>query len=243
MKMKKFHSQSILLAAFLSAGTVQAAIVADYQFDSASDPVFLSSSDADAGSVASDITAGAGATLDRGTENLAGANGTSVMEVFSNSGTDQVNSLTDAVDHDVYFSFTLTPEAGTTLSFTNFDGLVRRSASSSTRGWLLRSSLTGVTDLAEDSSISAFRAGAMESMTASAGSLDLSGVAALQNIAGPVTFTIYTNPGTGSSLPSGRFVDYDNITVSATVVVPEPSSAAALLGLAGLSIAFVRRRR
>lgn len=241
MNMKTLPYSVILVAGCLAAGTVQAAVVAEYQFNSASDPLFLGSTDTDTNSVASAITAGAGADLVRDTGNLFAVNGTSVMKVFSNSSTDQVNTLEDAVDHDVYFSFTLTPEAGTTLSFTNFDGLVRKSASTSTRGWLLRSSLTGDTDLALDSSISAFRSGAMETMTASSGSLDLSGVAELQNIAGPVTFTIYTNPGTGSGLPSGRFVDYDNISVSATVI-PEPATATALLGLVGLALAFVRRR-
>ncbi len=242
MNIKKFPSSVVLVAACLAAGSAHAVIVADYQFNSASDPVFLGSSDTDANSVASLITAGAGATLDRGTEFLVAANGTSVLEVYSNSSIDQVNNLADAVDHDVSFSFTLTPEAGKTLSFTSFDGLVRRSAYSSTRGWLLQSSLTGTTDLAADSSIGSARSDAFETMTASSGSLDLSSVTELQNVAGPVTFTIYTNPGTGSSLPSGRFVDYDNITVSATVI-PEPATAAALLGLVGLSLAFVRRRR
>ena len=127
---------------------------------------------------------------------------------------------------------------GNTINFTSLEGIVRKSAASSTRGWLLRSSLTGTTDLASDSSIDAVRAGAFEALTPSAGTLNLSGVTQLQNVTSAVTFSIYTNPG--SSGADGRAVDYDNIIVNANVI-PEPTSAA-LLGL-GLAMFGLRRKR
>ncbi len=216
-------------------------VLGSYQFNSVAAPVVLSSSDLDVNSTASDVFAGAGADLGWSNTDVKAENGASFLTI--NAATATVNTLAVAISNDVSFKFTITPVGGAILNFTSISGLVRRSATSSTRGWALRSSLTGTTDLALDSAISAFRNNAMESLSPDFGTLNLSGVTALQGVTGAVTFVIYANTGTGPTPSTGRVLDFDNIQVLGNVTaVPEPS-AFALLGVGMLAMLIVNRRR
>ncbi len=210
-------------AAIFATSQADAVILAQYGFTGGS----LASSDADLLSTASDITSGAGATRVTGT--TAGGNG--YLDIRSNVPT---TNLAQAVTNDVSFSFTVTPVVGETVSFDNLTLLARRSANSSTRGFRLYSSVTGTTILAENAALLPYRTNNPE-FENSGFAFTLNNFPALQNVNGPVTFTMYVNPG--STGTDARAVDFDNITLDS---VPEPSSV--LLGGIGL-IALFRRRR
>jgi len=226
--------------------THAAVVISEYQFDSAADPLVLTSSDTQSSTASSSIFAGAGAVLYRNQTDIYNPpdqitrSGLSQLGVRSDIS---INSLTAALNNDVYFAFTVNPSGGAFMSFSEFQGGVRRSATTSTRGWLLRSSLTGTTDLASDAFISAARSSGLESMSpdttgtalspgtnTALDTIDLSGFSSLQNVDVPVTFYVYVNPGNGTS-EFGRAVDFDNIRLYGDVdVIPEPGTLALLLG-------------
>ncbi len=225
MKPIRMISKLVAISAVLTSGA-SAALVASYNFTTN-----FSSSDSDLLSTASAIGSGAGAVRALSTTNA--TNG-QFMTISSNVST---TGLAAAVTNNVFFNFTVTPVSGASISFDNISGLVRRSATSSVRGFRIISDKTGSTVLAEDSAVAASRGGPFENFTPDSGTLTLSGVSALQNVTTATTFTVFVNPG--SSGTDGRTLDFDSIAVNATVV-PEPSTA--LLSCVG-ALALLRRKR
>jgi MYXO-CTERM domain-containing protein len=154
-------------------------------------------------------------------------------------------SLAAALAEATYFSFTLTPNAGQSLSISSlsFDAVAATTGPSdrsfyalsdktsyTTSGLLLTgSTVTGsplmpynVTTLTSDQLFS----------------VDLSGNSLFQGITDSVTFRIYLRTPTVS-----QNIGFDNLTVNGLVVpVPEPSSFA-FLGLGGLALLTASRRR
>jgi|GEM_PF-2010891 len=241
---------SLLACAQLSLAT----LISEYTFDSDDPPLNVSSSDSEPNTLSNPIFAGDGGSIARydgsvyNPANQVTAAGISMMTF---SSLHDETSLSDAVDNDVYFAFTIEPSLGYTVNISEFQGGVRRSASSTTRGWLLRSSVTGTNDLASDSSIASFRTSGLESMDAETSgtplspgtdtpsdTIDLSGFSDLQGLTGPVTFYVYSNTGGGG----GRTIDYDNIRVYGTVV-PEPTTMSLLLVSLLMAGLFRKRRR
>ena len=104
--MKSTIDRLVLGASLATASLAHAAVVAQYNFNSAADPLVVTSSDLDAGSTAGNISAGAGANLGRGTSDLFPVNGLSYLGVTTKV---DITTLAQAVSNDVSFSFTRLP--------------------------------------------------------------------------------------------------------------------------------------
>lgn len=224
--------------AMLAANPLSAVTVASYIFDGS----VLTSNDADPSSVAGPIVIGPGRNTGTPVTSFTGAGLTAPDLALSYATRASQRTLADAVRVDTYFQFTVTPEQGTVLSFISLAGFVRSNNGGGFfgPGWRLVSDLTGSSILAEDSNIVAGATAPLEAMTPDLGSLDLSTVPELQNVSTPVTFRVYVNPASDVGQSSKR-VDFDDITVDATIV-PEPASVS-LLALAGLAVLRRRSRR
>jgi len=128
--------------------------------------------------------------------------------IVSNAGTNRYNASgwnSAALDGNDYFEFTLTPNAGYRIDFTNFVYTAQASASGAT-AFAFRSSVDGYT-----STIGA--------ATGTGATLDLTGVA-YQNITTAITFRFY---GWAASLSTGTFSINDftfNGTVTPSCVSP-----------------------
>lgn len=150
-----------------------------------------------------------------------------VMQVGPANGS--TNDLATAIANSSAFTITLSTTDSYTLESLSLD--VGRGGSSTARGFTVRSSLTGTTDLLRDDTVDTQRP------TFTNYSVNLIGNAAFENISTDVTFTFYVyTPSTGNSL------EFDNITFGGTAI-PEPSSFALLAGLGGLAFVAARRRR
>ena len=217
-----------VVCALASCVAAKADTVGLYTFASSS----LASSDTNPDSTASAITAG---TAFNGTvANTTYGNPTPSLAVVSTLTTG-ANSQAGAVTANQYFSFTLTPNAGTPLSLStlSFDyANYSTDGTYPTEGFFVRSSVD---------SFAANTAAGVTSTAASAGAFATStislGAAAFQNLTGPVEFRVYVFDGTTQAT---RGAVIDNITVTN---VPEPTTYAALLVGVGLAGAAYRRRK
>lgn len=235
---------SCLSTFMLSSSVYAATLTITYDFGTGSSPTFApNDANPTPGITVSSVTGGSGADLvtsvnPSGTSgDNTGYNLTSPM-ISIGALTANVNSLNNAEAANVYFSFTITPDVGTTFSLDNISFLGGRSASSSTRQWGLYSEPTGFTDPIAFSSITATRGNtSMSSFDES-----LSGVSELQNIATATEIRFYINPGTGSANNPGRKVDIDSIVLTGTTVIPEPQTVVLVLFSGGLCV-FVRQYR
>ncbi len=248
MRLKNRNCRTTLAAtaggAMLSlalASASQAAIIASFGFGTLATPTLAPDAvNPTPGITVSAITAGAG--IDMATATAPSATSpsynTTAPMLSAGAGTNVVNSLDNAETNNVYFTFTITPDAGVTFSLDTLSLLAGRSAASSTRQWGFYTSATGYTVPVLSDTITQSRGD---------GSLDSDGgslvsTLALQNISAPLVVRFYINPGTGGSANAGRKVDIDNIMITGTTVIPEPVSLA-LLGLGGLCLLPRRQRR
>jgi len=176
---------------------------------------------------------------------LPGANPGDSYIAFSRSaglgGTDLLSAIAD----NTFFSFTITPDAGQSVSVDSVTlDAFAGTAGNSDRSFFLLSDQTGF--LSSNSLLSASTVtgsplipfnGATAEQSFSTG--DLSTNSDLQNITDSVTFRVYLRaPNTFQNLA------FDDITVNGTVssiTVPEPS-ALALLGVGTMFATFRRRR-
>lgn len=262
MNKKTAYSLCAVLASLTVAPLAHAQLVT-YDFESGtsnngSGPFSFGSSDAAV--TATSLSDGAGTTF-QGTTRGEGGSSYGIKDNFTNAGIAST-SLSDALSSDDYLSFTLTPGAGNTLSFTagdtiTFDLQVFHSANpggdptdttftaalfTSVDGFASTASQVGdsqsisVVDLAENAS------SGYEAKSISLSSLGSTGIDT------SVEFRLYfvsENPSTGEPnqiFSSRRFLDIDNIVVNGAVAIPEPASFGMLLGGLGL-LAIVRRRR
>jgi hypothetical protein len=232
--MKKYLSISLLSAAV--AVSSYAAVLADWDLNSlgsSSTSAVVSSTDADI--AASDLTGGEAA----GWPNA-------LVAFPSNSA---AGDLAGAIVLDDYFSFTLTPSAGT-VSYDNIFSRITLGANvrPATGAFSLLSSATGFTDADELGSFDLTLVGAATNGTSSH-TYDLSGVTELQTIAGAVEFRIYyysTGANQTQRMGLGRIFNTtpeSDLTINGSVAVPEPSAYAGLAGLVALGSVMLRRRR
>jgi hypothetical protein len=157
-----------------------------------------------------------------------GASGTNPVLRFENGVGSQ--NQTQAVDRNVYGSFTLTPDAGKQLDLTTFEITAFSASGVNNRNFMVRYSIDNFqtfTELIGGTSVTA------------------AGQTVIANIPLTVTSTIEFRiygwaPSDSSS--ANRALQYDNIIVNglSTDMVPEPASCS-LIGL-GL-VAFVLKRR
>jgi hypothetical protein len=153
--------------------------------------------------------------------------------------TDVLGTLADAT----YFTFTLTPDAGTSFSLDSisFDAAAG-TAGPSDRQFYLFSDATGYTSSELLSSASTESGSPLipyNTTTSDQNFLtDLSGTSEFQNVTTSVTFRIYIATPT-----TFQNVGFDDITINGTTsVIPEPSTYALLGGMSALMFAMLRRR-
>ena len=199
----------------------------DFNFNPTSDPVaYLNPTATAAGVSGSAITAGSVVLTRDNFGSLPGTGSTVRTAGIKASNVEGTSEATSFASND-FFTFTLTPAAGQTLSLSGLS-LDYGNAGADVRAFFVRSNLS-------DNFATTILTGSIPvgpaSTTAAA---DFSALPQYQNLTGPVTFRVYgiidTNPA--------RTLVYDNIIVSGSVV-PEPA-ALGLLGLAGL---MLKRRR
>ncbi len=103
--------------------------------------------------------------------------------------------LKGAVDSDHYYSFTVTPKDGKTISYAGIFSRVAVNCGNLAAGasikFVLLSSVTGFIDGNELASFTANHPTDNSGATTTTGTFDLSTVAALQNVGDPVEFRIY----------------------------------------------------
>ena len=232
-------SLALFSAALFSAASLHADVLAAYDMQTAG-----------ARTNASSVLSGVTATSLTGNNLASGSPGSATFSAapsdfyttwaFIGAGG---STAANAISSGDYFRLTLTPTAGNsiTLSSLSFD-IFAATAGPSARQLYLFSDKTGFaggSELFTGSTVSG--SPLIPYNTAAAGqnySVDLSGYGALANITDSVTFRFYTQTPTAS-----QSLALDDITINGIVAtVPEPS-AFALLGLSGLALLAVSRRR
>lgn len=158
---------------------------------------------------------------------------------FNRAFNQNIVSNTEAAGlaNDAYFFFTITPNPGFMLNLTGFSTQVGRGGAGGNRatyiydsidGFTAGASITRLETLANDLTLTR-----PNSTTIMA---DLS-AARYQNLTSPITFRAYVVTDGG-----GQSMDFDNVTITGTVVVvPEPASVLALA--AGVGALWTLRRR
>ncbi len=181
-----------------------------------------------------------------------------VLEGFSVGGGVNVTDLAGAISGDLYMPFTITPDSGFQFSISEIELVGADNVNNDNSRWALFTSATGGFDDVSDQVGSTF---AVANRDGEAGTFgDLSGEAALQNIAGPLEVRLYLysedgngfndhaigyrsdNPaGTGS--PYGIEEGYELVVNGSVSVIPEPSTFALFAGALAIGVLFARRRR
>jgi hypothetical protein len=129
-----------------------------------------------------------------------------------------------AVTTGTYWGFTVQPNTGFRMNFTNLTFDAARGGGSTPRTWYLYSSAGGFTSGNAIATADVLT----QRPTLSPFTVDLSG-AMFQGLTGPLEFRMYVStPGNGQSL------EFDNVTFNGTVVaIPEPTCTLALAAAAG----------
>lgn len=155
---------------------------------------------------------------------------------------DNGNGLTEAIiaGAGAWFSFTLTPESGFSLSLSDFKFDAKQSGGSAVEiHFFLRTSLdnyaTTVGSIGTDSKGELLNASVFQTYV-----INLSNIAALQGITGPITIRLYTGDNRGDNAV-GTYLD--NVTLSANVTaVPEGGTVSLLLFSVGVLAGAARLR-
>ncbi|MDF3128484.1 PEP-CTERM sorting domain-containing protein [Kiritimatiellaeota bacterium B1221] len=160
-----------------------------------------------------------------------------------------VNSLATSITQNDYFTFSVTPDAGASLSLDHLDMVYSLGANTqpAETTFVLMSSLTGFTDSDSIESFASSLPGPANNAQGRAHTFDLSGTSELQNITSTVEFRIYMyNTGANSMtrIAIGRGFNSTpetDLLLDGTIsAIPEPGTFSLLvIALAG----FVLTRR
>jgi len=231
--MKRLTSSFFALGATcLLLSGAHAAILASYEFTNV-----LTSSDTDPGSMAGSVSVGSAysgnAYFDTLNPASSGGPETAFQPYYGvDADTGSATSDSAALAAGQYFQFTLTPVTGNVnLTSLTYDAVFNNGHPAVDAGWAVYSSLDNYTTAIDSFFLETDDALGGEGYFAQ--NVDLSG-AAFQNLASPVTFRI-TSFDTSTS--SSRQIGIDNLVLNG---VPEPTSAALVIGSAGLLL--LRRR-
>lgn len=177
-------------------------------------------------SVASNLSAGAIST----NSSLSVSNGSPVSSGYAGASGSYYGSDNGWGSAGNFFQFTLMPAAGQSLSITGLSFGYRTSGTSGPNAFAIRSS--------NDNYAANLASGALTNTDTnwhSSGTVSIT----MSGITTATTFRIYGS-GASTNTPTLRL---DDIVINgALTAVPEPASAVALLGLAGLLMAVIRRR-
>lgn len=180
---------------------------------------------------------------------LSAASSTAVIARGTETGVTATDQATVAATGS-YFTFTLAPTEGYTVSFSSITAQVSASRLTHTETvpaytaqFFLRSSVDNFTATLGTASSSMPAGTAGQNAWSTLTTTDLSSISALTDVATPVTFRLYAfiTTDTASYYQAIRVDDF--AIVGSTQVIPEPSTFALLGGLAVLSCAALRRRR
>ena len=243
--MKKLLLAAMLVLATLVAADAQSIVLAQYDFENPT----LASTDADSSTTASAFQLGAGISTftihhvgDTSSVPFATSAATGDTNSTGDSGlfaSSQVNQATQAgaLTNNDYFFFTIAPTAGVTFSLDQLQFKLSASGMDFSEGYFVRSSVTGSTNLAAGTFTDARTTDGVFNLV----SADLSGIAAMQDVAAAVEFRIYFyNPDGNAPSDSNRI---DKVQLTAIAVVPEPSGWAAIGGCCLFFIGFHYFRR
>lgn len=164
----------------------------------------------------------------------------------TNSSNGVADSLADAISLSQYLSFTITPTESLNVLSLGFDFAASNNTTSVdpyVGSWGVFSSLTGFTsgDILATNSVSTPKSTGLTA-TWSSFSVDLSGVSSLQSVAvSPIEIRLYFWDNSATST-TNLVVRFDEIALTATSAIPEPSTYAALFGVAALGLVLWRRR-
>jgi len=230
---------SLTSLSLLFAASLHADVLAQYDMET-------SGSRHIASTVATDVTAGnlTGNNLNAPSSfilsSVPGGSGDDYIAWSRSAGiarTDAIGVIADGT----FFSFTLTPDAGRTISLDSitFDAAAGTGGPSNRQFYLFadKTTYTSGNVLASASTIAGSPLLPYNTTTFDQGFFaDLTG-SAFQNITDSVTFRVYiATPNVSQN------VGFDNITINGTVI-PEPATYALLGGLSALALVVSRRRR
>lgn len=155
------------------------------------------------------------------------------------------SSIEFALQEDIYYGFTLTPDAGKTLNLDNVFGRfsVNDGGGSADVTFTLMSSQTGFDTNGVLGSLNVTATGTGYNPAVYTADFDLSGEAALQNVATATEFRIYFNSAEGNRMGIGQawgVAGDEDLRVDGSVI-PEPGTLG-LLVFASAGMLWFRRR-
>ncbi|MGB7156494.1 MAG: PEP-CTERM sorting domain-containing protein [Tepidisphaeraceae bacterium] len=221
----RFGCLAFLVAAMILGGTARGAVIAQYSFTGNTLSATTVAPNATAGSVT-----GSPNVNNQPTSALTFATGVGYATQPTLAAA-RANTNESGTRSDVYFTFTVSADAGNELDLSSLTfNVAQGGGTAGTRDYEIRSSLDGfATSLTGIVPIPTVRP------TFTPVTLDLSG-AQFQNLTSPLTLQVrYFTPGVLQN------VDFDDIVLNGTVaVVPEPNALAVLVTAGGW---MLRRRR
>ncbi|MDA8744782.1 PEP-CTERM sorting domain-containing protein [Rubripirellula amarantea] len=242
--MKYIFQMCLLTVATLGIGSSASAdLIVEFENDELATNSTFANTDIVHGNVSSSTLTSSGLNNNAGWPDA-------LVGIQNNAG---INSLDAAITNNHYFSFTVTPDANASVSYS--DMFVRYSLGANTFPATTEFSLlTSITGFSSANLVDSFSGTASVSgLNVGTGTLDLSAATALQSVAvgSAAEFRIYvhntganamTRIGIGQAFATNGSADLTlNGTVN-VVAVPEPSGLA-VLGCVGLAGLCIRRRR
>jgi len=219
--MKKF---AVLISGFLLVSSAQADLLVGFDFNG------YAGSELQGTSTVTSVGIDSPSLILRGSGIAASANG----DRFNANGWDGTTSDNNALAANNYFEWTVTTAAGYSMSVTQIAFQVQRSGTGASN-LVLRTSVDGY--VANLNTLNNFVNGG----TTTTSSFDSSGISALQNVSGSVTFRVIAWPGAAAGTLGFEGAGNDIQILGTTVLVPEPATFL-LMGTGFITLLASRRK-